>query len=522
MSKIFNLKIVTADRIGMALDILKVLYHLNVNLKALEVEPKVINAKIECTDDLCLEKIKELLQGVKDVYQVEEVTLLPQEIREKYLKAVLEATSEGILAVDSNGIITTMNHSAEEIFGFVKENAINRSIAEVLSPDLPILKTIKDGQSYDNLEVKLDLENKTTHYVTSGRPILNFDGKPIGAVATIKDIESAMDLVYNLTKPVMISFDEIIGQSEIIQRVKNIAKTVAQSNSTVLIRGESGTGKELFARAIHMASSRKNMHFVPVNCAALPDTLLESELFGYEEGSFTGAKKGGKQGLFKYADKGTIFLDEIGELPPHMQVKLLRVLQEFKIRRVGSDAEIPVDVRVIAATNKNLEEMLKREEFREDLYYRLNVIPLTLPPLRERKGDIPILINHVIQRISSKINKKVSGITSEAMDKLSKHSWPGNIRELSNVIERALNLCSNTIELDHIILKGEEMDNGQFVLEMDETHVGKTLEDWVAKTEREIIKDALEKYQSIRKAAKVLGVTHGTIINKMKKYNLSN
>ena len=278
-----------------------------------------------------------------------------------------------------------------------------------------MIKTLVTGESYDNEEMIINTEKLKSHYITSGRPILDEEGNPIGAVASLKDFENVMELIHIFTQPPMITFDEILGESKEMTRVKQLARIVAKSDSTVLIRGESGTGKELFARSIHMASPRRDKPFVPVNCAALPDTLLESELFGYEEGAFTGAKKGGKQGLFKYADKGTLFLDEIGEMSTHLQVKLLRVLQENKVRRVGADEEIPIDVRIITATNRNLEELIKNGQFREELYYRLNVIPLLIPPLRDRKEDIPILSHAFIKKLSYKMNKKVTNISEEAM-----------------------------------------------------------------------------------------------------------
>ncbi|WP_422446971.1 sigma-54 interaction domain-containing protein [Thermoanaerobacterium sp. DL9XJH110] len=504
----------------MALDVLKVLYRYGVNLKAMEVGPGLVCIKMERKADVDLDFLKEQLLKEPDVKNVQEIELLPQEKREKHIKAVLDAAGEGIIAVDREGVITTFNPAAEKILKIKAKDALGKNIAELLAPDLPVLKTIATGESYDNEEIILNTETTRSHYITSGRPILDEEGNPIGAVASLQDIERVMDLVYSFTRPPMITFDEIIGESEKIKRVKEMASIVARGNSTVLIRGESGTGKELFARSIHMASPRRDRPFVPVNCAALPDTLLESELFGYEEGAFTGAKKGGKQGLFKYADKGTIFLDEIGELSPHLQVKLLRVLQEGRIRRVGADEEIPVDVRVIAATNRDLEKLMKSGQFRDDLYYRLNVIPIILPPLRERKEDIPILARHFIEKLSQKMNKKVEGISDEALEKLMNYDWPGNIRELSNVIERAMNLCNGRIESRHLILREEEFGSSLDAGER-ENHHQKKLKDLVAETEKRAISETLKRCGSIRKAARALGVSHATIINKIREYGIN-
>ncbi len=511
-----RLKILTNDRVGMVLDILKILYKYDVNLKALEVGPGLICLKMDKNFRVSLSYLLKQLRAQDDVIEISEAKLLPYEKREKHMKAVLDATGEGIIAIDKNGIITTFNAAAENILKVSAKVALGKNIADIISPDIPILKTIVTGESYDNEEMIINTPKLKSHYITSGRPILDEEGNPIGAVASLKDIENVMELIHTFTQPPMITFDEILGESKEITRVKELARIVAKGDSTVLIRGESGTGKELFARSIHMASSRRDKPFVAVNCAALPDTLLESELFGYEEGAFTGAKRGGKRGLFQYADKGTLFLDEIGELSPHLQVKLLRVLQENKIRRVGADEEIPVDVRIIAATNRNLEELMKNGQFRDDLYYRLNVIPLVIPPLRERKEDIPILTRAFVKKLSYKMNKNVANISDEAMERLVNYDWPGNIRELSNVIERAMNLCDGIIQSQHLFLQHKELASpivsGKFRQ--------RTLKEMVAETEKRAILDALDTYGSIRKAAQALGVTHATVINKMKKYKV--
>ncbi|TYP58567.1 sigma 54-interacting transcriptional regulator [Thermosediminibacter litoriperuensis] len=510
----------TRDRVGMALDILKILYRYGINLKAMEVGPGYAWLKIEKNDSLSFDFLKQQLLMEEDVMEVEEIKLLPQEEREKKIKAVLDATVEGIIAIDKNGMITAFNPAAEKILKVKAKEAVGKPVSEILAPNLPMLRTVKTGESYDNVEIVLNSEKSKSHYITSGRPILDEDGNPVGAVASLQDIESVMNLVYSFTQPAMITFDEILGESDKIRKVKEIAKIAAKGNSTVLIRGESGTGKELFARSIHMASPRRDRPFVAVNCAAIPDTLLESELFGYEEGAFTGAKKGGKQGLFKYADKGTLFLDEIGELSTHLQVKLLRVLQEGKIRQVGGNEEIPVDVRIIAATNRNLEKLMRDGQFREDLYYRLNVIPIFIPPLRERKEDIPLLAMHLVKKLSQKMNKRVSNISPDAMKKLMEYDWPGNVRELSNVIERAMNLCDDeVIRTEHLILKEEEFNESADIQQSCGKGC-KRLKEVVGEAEKKAILEALENSRSVREAARLLGVTHATVLNKMKNYGI--
>ena len=261
------------------------------------------------------------------------------------------------------------------------------------------------------------------------------------------------------------SFDSIISRSTAMEKIKKRALQVASSNSTVLITGESGTGKGLLARAIHKESPRCSKPFVSVNCAAIPETLLESELFGYERGAFTGAEKNGKLGKFQLADKGTLFLDEIGDMPLHLQVKLLSCLQNRQVDPVGAVRPVDVDVRIIAATNKDLEEMIRQNQFREDLYFRLNVIPLYIPPLRERPEDISMLVQHIIMKFSMAMGKAVTGIEADAMDVLLSYSWPGNIREVENVIEYAINMeQSDTITVDSLpeklVRKNKHVNSG--------------------------------------------------------------
>lgn len=312
-------------------------------------------------------------------------------------------------------------------------------------------------------------------------------------------------------------FAKIIGVSEPIKEVIALARQVAKNDVTVLIRGESGTGKELFAKAIHLAGKRKEQVFVPVNCGAIPDNLLESELFGYLDGAFSGAKKGGRVGLFQFANGGTLFLDEIGELPLQLQVKLLRVLQEKTVRPLGSNEESPIHCRIIAATNKKLEDLIQEERFRKDLYYRLNVIPLYIPPLRQRLEDIHYIAEHILEKheTGGDSRKKLS---MRSLDKLMSYAWPGNVRELENVLERASALTPHAeIESQHIIFD-TEFDPKTIVA------VKQGLEDLstaTARIEKDLLVIALQKNKSLRQTAKVLGVSHTTIANKMKKYGLN-
>ena len=321
-----------------------------------------------------------------------------------------------------------------------------------------------------------------------------------------------------MNKDRSIMIDNIIGESESIKKVKKETIMAAQSVSTVLITGESGTGKELFARAIHNHSKRAEYPFIAVNCAAIPDNLLESELFGYEEGAFTGARKGGKLGMFEIAHKGSLFLDEIGDMSLHLQSKLLRVLQEKEVNKIGAKSNIEIDVRIIAATNKDLESMVREGTFREDLYYRLNVIPIKLPSLSQRKGDIPLLIDYMIKEYSIKLEKSVEGIDEIALDRMQRYGWPGNVRELQNSIEYSVNMAQGSeITVDVLpksILEYEEK------FEEDETSAIETLED----LEKREIQKALKRYGVYKKdkelAAKALGISRATLYRKIEKYNI--
>lgn len=316
-------------------------------------------------------------------------------------------------------------------------------------------------------------------------------------------------------------FDDILYQSSKMEQLVNIAKKIAPTDCTVLIHGDSGTGKELFARAIHQNSSRKINDFIPINCAALPENLLESELFGYEEGAFSGAKKNGSKGLFELAHNSTLFLDEIAELSLLMQAKLLRVLQEKKIRRLGGRKFIDVDVRIIAATNKNLEQMVREGTFREDLYYRLNVVRLEIPPLRERPEDIPVLIDYLLDKYNHKLGKNLD-IAPETRRVLLSYHWPGNVRELENVIERAIILADEReiqpTDLMIVPHPTQQKTNRNFQ-EIDDID---SLKEYLAEVEKSIIMCTLKKEGSARAAARALGLSHTAILKKIHLYGLDN
>jgi len=350
------------------------------------------------------------------------------------LRAILNFAYGGIMATDKSGKITVFNPRAEKITGIKSQEAIGRSIEAVFS-DTKLISVMKCGQPELNQIQSIG----ETKIITNRIPIV-VNGLVSGAVATFQDISAIQEAeekirqrLYSKGFLVRTSMEDILGSSEPIVKAKKEASLYARSDSTVLIMGESGTGKELFAQGIHSASSRANKPFLAVNCAALPESLLESELYGYEEGAFTGARKGGKPGLFELAHGGTIFLDEVGEIPLPLQSRLLRVLEEREVLRVGGDRILHVNIRVIAATNKNLWDMVKSGRFREDLYYRLNVLELRLPSLRVRRSDIPMLVTRFLSELRWDLSpRQVDEIAGIFMS----YHWPGNVRELKNIVER--------------------------------------------------------------------------------------
>lgn len=524
MNSFIRLELETRDRMGITVDILKVLYDRNINLVSMEVFTEKVCIKIRHIPDKELEDLKRQLYGIRDVLSIKETELLNYERNEKSLLAVIDAVDEGIMAVNRDNKIYIYNKYCQELFGYEKEEALGMDIRDLVGRDAPIVRLMENGSQYDNIKYSCRGKNGTIHYITTGRPIKNDDNETIGAIASIKDMKKARELVKIISPPdPKDAFKGIVGTSRCIQMVKKNVAAVAKSASTVILRGESGTGKELFARAIHVLSDRRDKELVTINCAALPETLLESELFGYERGSFTGAMQSGKEGLFKQAHKGTLFLDEIGELPLQLQAKLLRVLQDGAVRKIGGTREEKVDVRVIAATNKNLEEMIAKGTFREDLYYRLNVIPIFIPSLRERLEDIPLLTQYFIEKLNLKLNKNIRGAQHEFIAQLMKHDWPGNVRELKNVIERAMNLCDgDVLTVNELIIDVKDYISREAhetgLLKDGAPHL--SLKEQLESYEKSILKEAMAKGKSLRGVAELLGISHTAVMNKLKKYHI--
>jgi len=442
------------------------------------------------------------------------------EITKAAHEIILESISDGVFTVDHNWRIMTFNRAAEEITGTPREEAIGRYCWEVFRSNMcegacALKRTMKEGKAFVSSSTYIiDSRQKRIPISVSTSPLKNEKGEVLGGVETFRDHSLVEELRRELTGSYQIG--DMVSRSKGMKKIFNILARVAESDSTVLIEGETGTGKELMASAVHNLSLRKNEPFVAINCGALPDTLLESELFGYKAGAFTSAEKD-KQGIFAAAGKGTIFLDEIGDTSSAFQVRLLRVLEEKEFQPLGSVEKIKTEARVITATNRDLEEMVQNGEFRRDLFYRINVIRFQLPRLTERVEDIPLLIERFINKMNRFKGKSVSGISREALVVLLAHDYPGNIRELENIIEHGFVLCSEgEMELPHLpayLLKEKSSRQPQ-----NRSSIG----DSVRMTEEDKILEALKRNNYNRSAAAAeLGIHKSTLFRKLKKYSIS-
>lgn len=428
------------------------------------------------------------------------------------LGLVINSIDEGIIAIDKQGMVTNFNQSAGKLLGERPSRVWGSHINKIF-PAGDLLEVLVNGEGFRNREVFHQGENSSLRLLVTANPIIK-GVRVSGVVASIKSIQEVHSLLGQPKADGGSFLDQIVGKSPVLLEVKEKVLRVAGSSSSVLIQGESGTGKELFARAIHQASQRKKENFVSINCAAIPGELLESELFGYEAGAFTGALAGGKPGKFELAHRGTIFLDEIGDMPLELQVKILRVIQDRKFFRIGGVKEIDVDVRILTATNQDLEELIRVSKFREDLFYRLNVIPMEIPPLRERREDIMLLMEHFIQKYNNRLHKKIQGVTEGARWTLEEYDWPGNVRELENVIEYAINMePSAYITTENLPAR---MIKASPRISFSGGNLRENLEDY----ERKIIREHLDIYgrdtEGKLKAARALGIGKTTLYNKIK------
>ncbi|KAB3540991.1 sigma-54-dependent Fis family transcriptional regulator [Alkaliphilus pronyensis] len=431
-------------------------------------------------------------------------------VAKRSIETIVDSIKAGIFTVGPKGYIKTINKTASEMLGYPQEEIIGMKINNILEGWAGIEKTVAQNITYLEEESFVNTPKGKIHCTLSCYPIIDKLGETQGIVCIIKEIKKMRRLANRMIgKQAVYTFDNIVGRSNHFVNIVNYAKSIADSPSTVLIMGESGTGKEVFAQSIHNYSSRKDEAFVALNCGALPRNLIESELFGYDEGAFTGAKRGGHFGKFELADGGTLFLDEIGEMPLDMQTRLLRVLEEGTLYRIGGTKEIEVDVRIIAATNKDLKREVELGNFRKDLYYRLNVLPLKLLPLRERKDDIPLLIDYFMIAKALKLGKTPCSLSKEMINKMVDYHWPGNVRELENKIEHIIN--TNNC---YIWNTGESNS-------YEEKEKITIVEDKLEEVERRHIERVVKKYKGIITiTAEALGIGRNTLYRKIKKYNI--
>ncbi len=436
-------------------------------------------------------------------------------------QAIMNAMSEGLISVDRNQIITTINIQACRMLELTPgENSywLGKHISEILDMrEEYIYKTIQFKRKYFAETITINVDRKKKRFLINCTPYEDKldDDKATGAVIILHKPNTVINKVAGARAKA--SFDGLVGESSGFLKAVDQAKMAAETSSSILLTGESGVGKDLFAQAIHNASARNNEPFFGINCAAIPRELIASELFGYEEGAFTGARKGGNPGKFELADQGTIFLDEIAEMPLDLQATLLRVLEERTVIRLGGREFIPINVRIIAATNKDLPKQIEKESFRQDLYFRLNVISIYLPALRERKGDIPLLAERLVSSLSRRLDKTINHVKPEVIDCLINYDWPGNIRELNNIIERAINLCkSDTLTLDLI---PEDIQEATMAVSIPKWKKLILQED--EEKEQQLIQYYLDKEANNRsKVAEMLKISRSSLYRKMKKYGI--
>ncbi|WP_339164665.1 sigma 54-interacting transcriptional regulator [Siminovitchia sp. FSL W7-1587] len=455
-----------------------------------------------------------------------------------FYEAVINTSDSSVTAIDADGRVKTWTKGAEEIFSIKQEEILGRLITDFFEPDkLEILHSLHEGKSIKN---KQHHPRSDLFVLINSNPVY-YEEEIIGAVVSETDVTSQVVLneklfnmsfeVHRLEQEVAKyrktndPFSTIKGKSRILQETVDLAKKVCAVKSTVLILGESGVGKEVFAKAIHDASEKESAPFISVNCGAIPDSLFESEMFGYERGAFSGASQKGKKGKIELANGGTLFLDEVGEMPLDMQVKLLRVLQEQKFYRIGGEKEINIDFRIIAATNRNLSELVKEGKFRDDLFYRLNVVSVQIPPLRERKEDIIELTNHFLKELSIRYDRPIQDFSPEVMHSLLQYDWPGNIRELRNVIERLVVFATDgIIKKEYLPFVPDSFSDQKQLPKWEEQEQHQTilpLQTEMEKHERKVLERALKIVEGNKaECAKQLGITRATLYNRLKRLGL--
>ncbi len=436
-----------------------------------------------------------------------------------YHSVLMNSIQEGLFAIDVNGEITFMNENCARFFRLSPELTIGQNIGDLLGHNEKnhyFIQKITSGRRTTDENFTLSFNGESHHFSVTCNPFKS-PPSPDGAVVLVRESQRIKRLVRNfIGGEAKITFDNIVGQNPDFRRSLRTAEIAASSDSNILLLGESGTGKDIFAQAMHNASPRRNNPYLAINCAALPRELIASELFGYEDGAFTGARKGGNMGKFELADQGTIFLDEIGDMPLDLQASLLRVLEEKTVMRLGGSKMIPINVRIIAATNQNLESMMEENRFRRDLFYRLGVIRINIPALRNRRDDILLLAEYFVRKICDRLNRPIMTLSPEVAEAFKNYGWPGNIREMQNLLEGAIQLSAGqVITLD--MIGGFFMPKAQPVAPAPAPVADSTVQD----LEKQMILDYLEKYKYNKsKVATALGISRRTLYRRLADFNI--
>jgi transcriptional regulator of aroF, aroG, tyrA and aromatic amino acid transport len=507
-----------ADRVGIAHEILAVLARRNFNVINVEVDSSDVFIDVPDLEPPMLPSLREDFLRVAGVRDVVPVDVLPGTRRRLHLDTLMAVMADPVMAVDAGGTIVAANAAAVAVAHLGERELHGMPLASLFGEESLQQKLVEHGFRVPAREVRLHGKPFLLDVTPVSEPVDSSLGHTVGGVMTLHAPRRLGGQIHALQN--MGGFDLLIGDSEPIRVLKAKAARVATVDAPLLIVGETGTGKELVAQACHAASARNNAPFLALNCAALPESLAESELFGYMSGAFTGAQRGGKPGLIEMAEGGTVFLDEIGEMSLYLQAKLLRFLNDGKFRRIGSDREIKVNVRIISATHRNLAKMVGEGHFREDLFYRLNVLHLDVPALRERPDDILLLARHFIERACTQAQKPVCRLSADACAALVAYHWPGNVRQLQNVIFRATTMTDKRV-LDALDL--DLAEGRQTVIAMGAAGATGEAGDWdsaVAAFERDLLERLYARYPSSRKLAARLNTSHSTIAAKLRKYGI--
>jgi len=524
----------STDRIGISQEILGIFAQQTWNMKQVEIVSHFTYAHVE-SEQLTLSQIRSCLSHISGFIAVNEITLLPSEQRENHLQALLAKIPEPIIDLDKEGIILAVNQAAKNVFNTQDKEIIGQSVKALLKQGANLVVAQTPTSHTVTLESKTYIADLTPVFSSlPSNELSDIKTQLSGAVLILRSMDSLGRQISLMQSHQENGFDDIIGTSNKIKLIKEQSKRYAQLDLPVLIVGETGTGKELIARALHQASARAKHAFLAINCAALPEHLLESELFGYASGAFTGARKGGKPGLIELAEGGRLFLDEVAEMSPYLQAKLLRFLQDLSYRRVGGTKELTANIRIISASHQNLSELIIKKSFREDLFYRLNVLNVVLPPLRERITDIELLANFFIQNAVKQVTShpeieqvttpiiQQMKLTKSALSVLQSYDWPGNIRQLQNVLFSTVALNKNMliteVDLQQVLTKFTSVERA-----LPDESSFLDIEDWSsaqASFEMGLLKKFYPQYPTTRKLAERLKVSHNKIAMKLREHHI--